>query len=102
MQSVSEMVKRSLPLGSLRCAAADGSIGLRAMPPWIAHRQRDLRARRRHNRARTHGDPLLGVAAPEWDAPGGQEATDAIQDMVLGKQVRCELTGASAFATSMA
>ena len=30
-----------------------------------------------------------GVAAPEWDAPGGQEATDAIKDMVLGKQVRC-------------
>ena len=34
-----------------------------------------------------------GIAAPEWDAPGGQEATDAIKDMVLGKQVRCELTG---------
>ena len=27
------------------------------------------------------------------DAPGGQEATDAIKDMVLRKQVRCELTG---------
>lgn len=25
--------------------------------------------------------------------PGGQEAADAIKDMVLGKQVRCELTG---------
>jgi hypothetical protein len=36
---------------------------------------------------------FCGVAAPEWDAPGGQEATDAIKDIVLGKQVRCELTG---------
>ena len=34
-----------------------------------------------------------GVAAPEWDAPGGQEATDAITALVLDKEIRCELTG---------
>jgi len=34
-----------------------------------------------------------GVAAPEWDALGGQEATDAIKALVLDKEVRCELTG---------
>jgi len=34
-----------------------------------------------------------GIAAPEWDAPSGQETTNAIKDMVLGKQVRRELTG---------
>ena len=36
---------------------------------------------------------LNGLAAPEWDAPGGQEATDAMKALVLGKSVTCELDG---------
>jgi endonuclease YncB( thermonuclease family) len=34
-----------------------------------------------------------GIGAPESDAPGGTEATDAIKALVLGREVRCELTG---------
>ena len=36
---------------------------------------------------------LNGLAAPEWDAPGGQEATDAMKALVLGKSVMCDLDG---------
>jgi endonuclease YncB( thermonuclease family) len=34
-----------------------------------------------------------GIAAPEWGEPGSAEATEAIKALVLGKEVRCELTG---------
>ena len=34
-----------------------------------------------------------GIAAPERSEPGGNEATAAIEALVLGKEVRCELTG---------
>jgi endonuclease YncB( thermonuclease family) len=34
-----------------------------------------------------------GITAPEWDARSGHDTTDAINDMVLGKQVRREPTG---------
>jgi endonuclease YncB( thermonuclease family) len=34
-----------------------------------------------------------GIAAPEWGEPGSAEATEAIEMLVLGKEVRCELTG---------
>src|SRR5690606_8535109 len=34
-----------------------------------------------------------GIAAPEGREPGGDEATEAIEALVLGKEVRCELTG---------
>jgi hypothetical protein len=49
-----------------------------------------------------------GIAAPEWGEPGSAEVTQAIEVLVLGKQVRCEVTGrrtmigASRSATSMA
>ena len=36
---------------------------------------------------------LSGLAAPEWGEPGGAAATEAIEALVLGKQVRCDLTG---------
>jgi endonuclease YncB( thermonuclease family) len=36
---------------------------------------------------------LQGIAAPEWGEPGSAEATEAIETLVLGKEVRCELTG---------
>jgi endonuclease YncB( thermonuclease family) len=34
-----------------------------------------------------------GIAAPEWNEPGAAAATAAIKVLVLGKGVRCELTG---------
>jgi endonuclease YncB( thermonuclease family) len=40
---------------------------------------------------------LGGLAAPEWDAPGGQEATDAMKGLVLGKVVTCELDGTATY-----
>ena len=36
---------------------------------------------------------LQGIAAPEGNEPGGNIATDAMRDLVLGKDVRCDLTG---------
>jgi micrococcal nuclease len=36
---------------------------------------------------------LDGLAAPEWDEPGGREARDAMVAMVQGQTVRCELDG---------
>ncbi len=36
---------------------------------------------------------LQGIAAPEGNEPGGDIATDAMHDLVLGKDVRCDLTG---------
>ena len=36
---------------------------------------------------------LQGLAAPEGNEPGGNIATDAMRDLVLGKDVRCDLTG---------
>jgi micrococcal nuclease len=36
---------------------------------------------------------LNGLAAPEWNEPGGQEATDAMKALVLGKTVTCQLDG---------
>ena len=36
---------------------------------------------------------LQGIAAPERDEPGGSIAADAMRDLVLGKDVRCDLTG---------
>ncbi len=36
---------------------------------------------------------LQGIAAPEGNEPGGAIATDAMRDLVLGKDLRCDLTG---------
>ena len=36
---------------------------------------------------------LEGIAAPERDEPGGTKAADAMRDLVLGKDLRCDLTG---------
>ena len=36
---------------------------------------------------------LEGLAAPELDEPGGEEATEAMRMLVEGQEVRCELTG---------
>jgi micrococcal nuclease len=36
---------------------------------------------------------LNGLAAPEGDEPGGAEATNAMQQLVLGRELRCELDG---------
>ncbi len=36
---------------------------------------------------------LQGIAAPERNEPGGDIAADAMRDLVLGKEVRCGLTG---------
>ena len=36
---------------------------------------------------------LQGIAAPEGDEPGGAVAADAMRDLVLGKDLRCDLTG---------
>ena len=36
---------------------------------------------------------LQGKAAPEGNEPGGSDATNAMRDLVLGKDVRCDLTG---------
>ncbi len=36
---------------------------------------------------------LQGVAAPEGNEPGGAIATDAMRNLVLGKELRCDLTG---------
>ena len=36
---------------------------------------------------------LQGIAAPEVNEPGGDIATDAIRDLVLGKDLRCDRTG---------
>jgi micrococcal nuclease len=38
---------------------------------------------------------LNGLAAPEDDEPGGQDATAAMRELVLGKVVTCELDGES-------
>jgi endonuclease YncB( thermonuclease family) len=40
---------------------------------------------------------LNGLAAPEWDAPGGFEATAAMRDLVLGKVITCELDGEATY-----
>jgi hypothetical protein len=36
---------------------------------------------------------LQGLAAPEAGEPGGAEATAAMRAMVVGRQLRCEMTG---------
>lgn len=36
---------------------------------------------------------IKGIAAPEWDAPGGVEATAALRALIGDRLVRCELTG---------
>jgi micrococcal nuclease len=36
---------------------------------------------------------LNGLAAPEWDQPGGTEARQAMMELVEGQTVRCELDG---------
>jgi endonuclease YncB( thermonuclease family) len=36
---------------------------------------------------------LQGIAAPEGNEPGGDIATNAMRDLVLGKDLRCDLTG---------
>jgi site-specific DNA recombinase len=36
---------------------------------------------------------LQGLAAPEGDEPGGDEATQAMQALVLGRELRCDLDG---------
>ena len=36
---------------------------------------------------------LQGIAAPELNEPGGADAADAMRDLVLGKDLRCDLTG---------
>ena len=40
---------------------------------------------------------LSGLAAPEWDARGGFEATAAMRELVLGKVVTCELDGEATY-----
>jgi micrococcal nuclease len=40
---------------------------------------------------------LNGLAAPEWDAPGGFEATAAMRELVLGKVIACELDGEATY-----
>src|SRR5918992_1657755 len=34
-----------------------------------------------------------GIAAPEWNEPGGTEAREAMIELVHGRVVRCELDG---------
>ncbi len=34
---------------------------------------------------------LQGIAAPEGNEPGGDIATNAMRDLVLGKELRCDL-----------
>ena len=36
---------------------------------------------------------LQGLAAPEGDEPGGDDATEAMRAMVQGRELRCELDG---------
>jgi micrococcal nuclease len=36
---------------------------------------------------------LNGLAAPEWDEPGGDAAMDAMIELVEGRTLRCELNG---------
>ncbi len=36
---------------------------------------------------------LQGIVAPEGNEPGGDIATNAMRDLVLGKDLRCDLTG---------
>jgi micrococcal nuclease len=36
---------------------------------------------------------LNGLAAPEWDEPGGDAAMDAMLGLVGGRTLRCELNG---------
>jgi micrococcal nuclease len=36
---------------------------------------------------------LNGLAAPEWDEPGGDAAMDAMIELVAGRMLRCELNG---------
>jgi micrococcal nuclease len=36
---------------------------------------------------------LNGLAAPEWDEPGGDAAMDAMLELVEGRTLRCELNG---------
>ncbi len=36
---------------------------------------------------------LQGIAAPEGNEPGGAAATDVMRDLVLGEELRCDLTG---------
>jgi micrococcal nuclease len=36
---------------------------------------------------------LQGLAAPEGNEPGGDEATAAMKAMVLGRELRCDLDG---------
>ena len=40
---------------------------------------------------------LNGLAAPEWDEPGGFEATAAMRELVLGKAITCELDGEATY-----
>ena len=56
----------------------------------------------RHRRGVRDGDTievgpiairLHGIAAPEGNESGGDIATSAMRDLVLGKDLRCDLTG---------
>jgi micrococcal nuclease len=38
-----------------------------------------------------------GIAAPERDEPGGAKAAAVLRDVLLGKEVRCELTGKATY-----
>ena len=40
---------------------------------------------------------LNGLAAPEWDEPGGTEAREAMMALVHGRTVRCELDGSRTY-----
>jgi micrococcal nuclease len=40
---------------------------------------------------------LSGLAAPEWDEPGGKEAREEMIKLVHGRQVRCELDGSRTY-----
>jgi endonuclease YncB( thermonuclease family) len=40
---------------------------------------------------------LQGLAAPEWDEPGGQEARQAMIELAHDRQVRCVLDGSRTY-----
>ena len=40
---------------------------------------------------------LNGVSAPELDEPLGQQSKQFMHDLVMGKPVRCEMTGAKTY-----
>ena len=65
----------------------------RASPPKCGRQEAGSAPRGRGRMDPDHLGRVQGIAAPEGNEPGGDIAAEAMRDLVLGKELRCDLTG---------